>query len=263
MNRSFIFVPAKEKMLSKIETMQADYIIIDLEDSIEPDEKTAALERVVNYLNTSALQKQILVRLNKDRYQNEAQELAQNKSIGFMLPKFEGPDNYEMCTEIWKSHMVFALVESPMGIIRMDQIAACEWVDGVAFGAEDYTCNVNMVNSSETLRYQKSCIVTYCKAYHKIAVDTPSFKISDLEAFQAEVDDAVELGFDGKMLIHPKHILYINERFANTDIAVLEDIVHQYEASGQAVLVIDGKVYEKMHIDRFKKIIKENGGIKV
>ena len=261
MNRSFIFVPAKDKMMSKIETMQADCIIIDLEDSIEAGEKEAALARVVSYLEGNTPTQQILVRLNRERYPEEANQLSRFEKVGFMLPKFEGVRSYDACADIWRTHTTFALVETPLGLIRLDETASCEWIDGVAFGAEDFTCKVNMVNSSETLRYQKSSIVTYCKAYNKLAVDTPSFKISDEDAFKAEVDDAAALGFDGKMLIHPKHIAYINERFGNADISVLKQIVQQYEENGQAVLVIDGKVYEKMHIDRFKKIIKENGGL--
>lgn len=260
MNRSFIFVPAKEKMLQKVDTFTADRIILDLEDSIEQADKENALDRVLEYLRKTECIDKIIVRLNKNRYMSEAKQLSRFPIHGFMLPKFETIDDYSDCIDIWSNYYIYALVETPLGMIHLDEIASCEWVFGIAFGAEDYTCRVNMDNSIRALYYQKSSIVTYCKSYEKIAIDTPSFKLNDEDAFMAEVDDAVSLGFDGKMLIHPKHIDYINMRFNTSDTSFLQSIVNQYELSGEAVLVIDGKVYEKMHIDRFKKILRENGG---
>lgn len=260
MTRSLIFVPAKEKMLSKISNMDADACIIDLEDSIEAFDKEAALDRVKMFLQNADIKQEIYVRLNAERFSEEATVLSEFEQIGFMLPKFENPEFYNECISVWKNHKVIALVETPLGIVNINLISSCEWVDAVAFGAEDYTCKVNMLNSTETLRYQRSCLVTYCKAYGKPVYDTPSFKINDEEAFRAEVDSAADIGFDGKLLIHPKHISYINDVFGGADVDALKEIVRQYEESGKAVLVIGGEVYEKMHIDRMKKIIKENGG---
>ena len=260
MTRSLIFVPAKEKMLSKIENMEADACIIDLEDAIEPVDKADALKRVVVFLEKTHAKQQLYIRLNSENYQNEAMTLSKYEKVGFMLPKFESTFFYTKCEELWKTHPVIALVETPMGIVNINEISSCHWVDAVAFGAEDYTCKTNMVNSVETLYYQKSRLITYCKAYGKSVYDTPSFQINQEDAFHAEVDAAVILGFDGKLLIHPKHIEYINIAFSASDLDSMKAIIKQYEDSGKAVLVIDGKVYENMHINRMKKIIKENGG---
>lgn len=261
MIRSLIFVPAKEKMLAKICNMRANAFIIDLEDSIEITEKSSALQRVKLYLENNEISDNIYIRLNKDNFRNELHELKEFTKIGFMLPKFESPDDYADAEEFMKEHFVIALVETPLGVVNIKRIVSCEWVNAVAFGAEDYTCRVNMKNSCETLLYQKSRLVTYAKAYEKFIYDTPSFSINDDAVFMSEVDNAVSLGFDGKLLIHPKHIDYINSAFGSNDLEYFKKIIEQYELSHKPVIVIDGKIYEKMHIDRMKKILKENGDV--
>ncbi|MBO4807321.1 MAG: CoA ester lyase [Paludibacteraceae bacterium] len=261
MLRSLIFVPAKEKMLQKISNMEADAVIIDLEDSVEDADKGNALIRVKQYLSANSLSQSVYVRLNSGNYEEEAKSLSRIGNVGFMLPKFEDVRAYSKCEGIWDAHSVIALVETPMGIVNMNSIASCSWVDAVAFGAEDYTCMVNMENTPESLYYQKSRLNTYCKAYKKLSFDTPSFCVDDYEKFKKEVDSAVSLGFSGKLLIHPKHIEYINQAFGSCDIPSLKKIVDQYDEAGLAVLVIEGRVYEKMHIDRMRRIIKENSKI--
>ncbi len=258
MIRSLIFVPAKEKMLSKINTFAADAVIIDLEDSIEINDKKDALIRVKNYLNANTLKQVVFVRLNSDNFLEEATILSKFKDIGFMLPKFENTNYYSLCENIWKAHKVIALIETPKGLININSIASCDWVYAVGFGAEDYTCSTNMKNSIETLAFHKNYLITFCKAYNKLSFDTPSFCLDNYADFKKEVDNAVSIGFNGKMLIHPKHIDYINNAFINNDIEYIKNIVEQYEKNDSAISVIDGKIYEKMHINHFKKLIKEN-----
>ena len=118
-----------------------------------------------------------------------------------------------------------------------------------------------MNNEFKKLYFQKSMIITYCKAFGKKAYDTPSFQLKDMEAFVEEVEDARSIGFDGKLLIHPKHIKSINEVFSSANIEYMKEIVDAYDAQNEAVFVYKDKVYEKMHITRFKRVIKENGGL--
>lgn len=257
MLRSLLFVPAKEKMMSKITALNADGFIIDLEDSINEEEKSDALKLLCSYLHEHPECSNIYVRLNKTRFEEEA--IALNSfNIGFMLPKFETSEDYSRIEGIWNQHKLIALVETPIGVINIQQIAQCPWVDAIAFGAEDYTASVNMLNDDALLLPVKSSLIVSAKAYGKKIFDTPSFKINDQEAFEKEVSNSVSLGFDGKLLINPKHIEFVNKSFADADLDHLAYIVAEYEKSGEAVAVIDGKVYEKMHINRFKRIIKEN-----
>lgn len=257
-NRSLIFVPAEEKMLSKLGAMEADAYIIDLEDSIQISQKEEALNLVIRTLESIDTNKHnIIIRLNSDRYLHEAEKLALFEQIKFMLPKLETPSDYEAGISIWERHGAVGLIETPKGIINVKEIAACPWIEGIAFGAEDYTAKVNMENDFHLLQFQKSMLITYAKAYGKKVYDTPCFKLHDQNLFENEVKNSVALGFDGKLCISPKHIPYINSRFSVVDIDEIKRIVERYDLLGEAVAVIDGNVYEKMHIDRFRRILKE------
>lgn len=255
MLRSFLFVPAKERMLAKIGTLEADAYIIDLEDSIEDEKKADALALVEIFLENYDANAPLFVRLNKENVGDEIAKLKRFKNLGFMLPKFETPFFYSEFQTVWETHQVIALVETPMGIVKVEEIAKCPWVDMIAFGAEDYTASVNMENSPELLIYQKSRLVTYAKAYGKYVLDTPSFRVDNFAAFTKELEMTVKLGFDGKMAISPKHISDINRAFVKMSIEEIEHIIKQYEEVGTAVQVIDGRVYEKMHINRLKSML--------
>ena len=110
----------------------------------------------------------------------------------------------------------------------------------------------------EFLSYQKGMLLTYAKANNKKIYDTPSFQIKNKKIFEEEVQSSVDLGFDGKLAINPKHIESINKAFNSYEIELIKNIIKIYEKEAKAVAVIDGKVYEKMHIDRLKRILKEN-----
>ena len=257
MVRSLLFVPAKEKFLNKISSLNSDGFIIDLEDSIKGEDKETALKVLCDFLNRNDVTSGLYVRINKDRFQNEVTTLNQY-GVGFMLPKFEKIEDYQNSTDIWEKHEIIALIETPLGLVNASSIAACPWIDGLAFGAEDFTASINMENRSDLLLSYKSMLVLQAKACSKKIFDTPSFNILNQTDFEKDVEQSVSLGFDGKMLIHPSHIEYINTLFGKIDLDYLEYVISEYEKSGEAVVIVDGKVYEKMHINRMKKILREN-----
>ncbi len=178
---------------------------------------------------------------------------------GYMIPKFEDPCDYEQYASYFEGRNVIALIETPVGIINLKEIASSSLVSMIAFGAEDFTSVIGMKNCTESLSYARSAIVTFGKAYGKAVIDTPSFIIDDMEALEKEIHIAVDMGFDGKLSIHPKQVAKINELFQLYDLDKMKEIVTQYETAGEAVLRIDNKVYEKMHIAHYKRILKEHG----
>lgn len=255
--RSLLFVPAVEKMLNKINTLNADAFIADLEDSIPDENKNSALESLKNFLSIN--EKRIYIRLNRDRLDKELAYLYDSSFEGVMIPKFERPESYEKYIDKIRNRKVIALVESPLGFIHLNEIASCEWVDAIAFGAEDYTSIIGMDNRSEFLIGIKNQIIAYAKAYHKLAYDTPCFILNDDLALEAEIQLSQKLGFDGKLAINPKHIPLIDKTFKLCDIGYIKRIIDEYNSSGEAVVKIDGKVYERMHIAHLKKVLKEQG----
>ena len=159
--KSLLFVPAKEKMLRKIGTLEADAYIIDLEDSIEESDKETALKLVCEFLdNIEETRYTIVIRVNKDRYTKEITKLS-SYDVSFMLPKYEQHSDY-INLPIGKDYI--ALIETPLGILNAREIASDSKIVALAFGAEDFTAGIGMDNCVELLLYPKSTLVVCAKA---------------------------------------------------------------------------------------------------
>ena len=254
--RSLLFVPAVERMLYKIPQLSADAFIVDLEDSIPDDKKVEALELVKTFLTKNT--KKVYIRLDEKHFDSELQTLESLAIEGYMIPKFENPDNYSIFEHYFYNRFVIALVETPSGIANLEKIASCKWVNAIAFGAEDYTSSVGMLNRFELLVGIRNMLVMYAKAFHKPVYDSPSLIIDNTEELKREIQLAKDMGFDGKMAINPIQISLIDSVYKSCDIEHIKSIIDRYKSSGKAVVKIDGKVYEKMHINKLEEKLKEN-----
>lgn len=253
-NRSYLFVPATDKLLSKIPLCKADAVIIDLEDSIPESDKMESLKRVVEFLKDNNNQN-IYIRINSDNYKEEISQLDGFEIKGYMIPKTETVSDVDKISAV-TSKEIIALVESINGVINIDSIAKCDRVSAIAFGAEDFTSQAGIFNDDFYLSYTKNRIVLHTKACNKNVIDTISLNIKDEEKYRAVALNSKKFGFDGKLAIHPMQVDIINDIF-NDDIKLYVDIVSKYDSSDLAVLEIDGKIYEKPHIDAMKRKIKE------
>ena len=257
MYNSILFVPATEKLLPKIEECSANMVIIDLEDAIPDNEKTSALCILKTFLEEYSYSKDIYVRINCNRLREEIQVLNCYDIKGYMLPKTESVSDIEKISCIANKKNIVALVETAMGIINIGEIAKSDKISMIAFGAEDYTTQCKIKNDSLFLAYPKSKIVAYSKAFNKPVFDTISLNITDKELYRKEVYDSYNYGFDGKLAIHPMQIDIINEIYHNIDIEYYKHIIYEYEKNGQGVLNINGKVFERPHIEQIKRKLKE------
>ncbi len=258
--KSLLYVPSTPKMLNKIFSSEADGFLIDLEDSIKEDDKKQALEDAFNFIKDNPNpNKEFFVRVAGNHIEEEVEKLNGLSFRGYMIPKFEKVIDYEKYKNYLSCKDVIALVETPLGLINIKEIASCSFVTMLSFGAEDFTSAIGMKNCTDTLNYAKSTLVTYGKAFHKPVYDTPSFIINDDTALHDDIQSAVDLGFDGKCAIHPKQVKIINELFKYYDLETIKKVIKQYEDSGKAVLQIGDKVFEKMHIAHYKRILKEHG----
>ncbi len=253
---SLLFVPGREKMLEKILASSADAHIIDLEDSISQDEKESALDATIHFLENHVTEN-CFIRIDRLLMREQLLRLKKCQFRGIMVPKVEDCVFLDECAGSFVNRAVIALVETPIGLSKIDSIASNPKIMALAFGAEDYTAATNMQKSEASLLFLKSRLVMFAKAHGKKVYDTPSFCIQDVARADAEAEHSAQLGFDGKMAIHPKLIPGIHKAFAANDIENIRKIVNQYENQNEAIVVIDGKVYEKMYIARFKRILKE------
>ena len=254
--KSMIFVPAVEKRLAKIGKMHADAYIIDLEDSIAQNDKDRALHLTADFLK-DCKETNIFIRINRDRFMQELEILDQFK-IGFMLPKIQTVQDYAEAAECFMSRSIIALIETPLALLNAGSIASIPWVTALAFGAEDFTVAANMMNETNNLFVAKSILAIAAKASNKRVYDTPCFELQSEQSINTELEMAVNLGYDGKLAIHPKQVELINRAFGIYSTEHLRYLIETYEKSGQAVCEIDGRVYEKLHIDRFRRMLSSD-----
>ncbi len=137
--RSALFIPAKERFLDGYQAREADVVIFDLEDSVEEEDKESALVRLANFLKSRSGEERFYVRVNKSRALQEISFLNALAVEGYMLPKAEQVDELLVMEESLGGKKVIALVETPLGILNVKEIAACPMVNIVAFGAEDFS----------------------------------------------------------------------------------------------------------------------------
>lgn len=253
-----LFVPAIDKFINNISECNADAVIIDLEDSIPTTDKLFALERVCNFLEEYSYKKDIFVRINKENANNEISRLEKYNICGYMLPKTETRSDIETISKL-TDKKIFVLIESAKGILNLREIVSYENTDMIAFGAEDYSSSVGIKNEDRFLIYPKSKISVYGSAYNKPTFDTISLEIRDMDVYTKEVYETKNYGFSGKLAIHPIQIDIINRVFKNEDYNYYEYIIKEYDKQGGGVLNIDGKIFEKPHIDIFKKKLKNAG----
>lgn len=248
-----IFVPAYSIYLNKISSLECNGIIIDLEDSVSLTDKDKALDNCINFFENNEINKNVYIRINSERAAYEIEKIQRYNVAGFVIPKIEHRSDIPECCE----KEVIGLVETPRGILNIKDIVSDSRVCGIAFGAEDYSAIVGCENEENSLLYAKSKIVTYCNAYNICSLDTVYTDVHNDTEFRKAVEYSKKMGFDGKMLIHPKQIHIFRDVYESVDHTQMEHIIKLFNESKTGVLQIDDKIYERPHIDRFKKILNE------
>jgi len=178
-----------------------------------------------------------LIRINpieSIHFQNDIQAvlplIAEGFLDGLVLPKVDGPDyiryvgefitrSLKNSSNIDTTGKILAIVESARGIINLkDIVQAHPRLDGLIFGAEDYSADAGITRTPSTreLLYARSAVVTYAAAFGKQAIDMVSMNFEDLETLKRESKEGAEMGFTGKQCIHPKQIETIHQAFAPT-----------------------------------------------
>lgn len=262
--RSLMFTPGtnKERLLKSVSS-EADALLWDLEDAVHPDEKAAAravIQEALDELEDKPA-KPIFLRVNQygTEWYAEDVKLARHENVnGIMLPKAESARQVQ---ETWDgmgaNGELIVLVETAVGIVRLEDIFSNPNVSGVAFGAIDYAVDADLTLTEAGLEaiYARSRIVTYAKAAGIDGIyDTVFADIHNTESLQKRAVSARALGFNGQMAVHPKQIETIHEVYSPSreDIDWAVKVLHhaEHEAKGAGVFMLDGKMVDRPIIEK-------------
>ncbi|WP_438987264.1 HpcH/HpaI aldolase/citrate lyase family protein [Marivivens donghaensis] len=258
--RSALYIPgSKERALEKARGLPVDAILFDLEDAVAPDEKVNARHTLKEALYQGGYgNKYRVVRINgldTEWGKDDAAETLEMECDAVLLPKVNSTADVDALAAIIGDKKIWAMMETPLGIINAASIAAHPSIEGFVLGTNDLAKDLNTrkADRREPLLYALQAALLAAKAYGVITIDGVYNAFKDDEGLKVECEQGRDMGYDGKSLIHPAQVEITNAAFAPTEaeielaqrqIAAFEEA----EAQGLGVAVVDGKIVENLHI---------------
>ncbi len=265
--RSVLYIPgSKERALEKARTLPVDAIIFDLEDAVAADEKGNARETLKSALAAGGYGARVkIVRINgldTEWGRSDAEALRDMEADVVLLPKVNSAADVDALAAITGDIPIWAMMETPRGMLNASEIAAHPLMAGFVMGTNDLAKELQTLFRADRLPLMTSlglCLLA-AKAEGLIIIDGVYNAFKDDEGLAIECAQGRDMGFDGKTLIHPAQIDITNAAFAPSDseidlarrqIAAFEEV----EALGQGVAVVDGKIVENLHVVTAREIL--------
>jgi (3S)-malyl-CoA thioesterase len=265
--RSVLYIPAsKARALDKARSLPVDAIIFDLEDAVTPEEKSNARALLAEELGKGGYGDRVrLVRINgldTEWGRDDARAARDMDCDAILLPKVGSPGDVDALAEIIGDTPVWAMMETPAGMLNAHAIAAHPLVAGFVLGTNDLAkeLNTRFRADREPLLTGLGLCLLAAKAEGVIAIDGVYNAFKDAAGLEAECLQGRDMGFDGKSLIHPAQVEIANRAFAPSpkeidlarrQIAAFEET----EASGQGVAVVDGRIVENLHVATARELL--------
>ena len=216
---AWLFCPADRPERFEKAAAAADIVILDLEDGVAAKDRDAAREAL---LSTPLDPGRTVVRVNPSATEDHPRDLevlARTPYTTVMLAKTESAEQVAALAPL----DVVVLVETPLGALAVTETARVDNVYAVMWGAEDLFAVTGGTNNRypdgtyrEVARHVRSQSLLAAKAFGKLALDSVFLDIKNLDGLRAEVDDAVAVGFDVKVAIHPSQVAVIRDGYAPT-----------------------------------------------
>lgn len=258
--RSALYIPgSKERALDKARTLATDVILFDLEDAVAPDEKPVARSTLSAELGKGGYGARLrIVRINgldTPWGQEDAHAVASMDCDGVLLPKVDGPGDLDALAELVPDLPIWAMMETPLGILNANAIAAHPRLVGFVIGTNDLAKDLTtrpVPDRAPLWTALQTCVLA-ARANGIVVLDGVYNAFKDDEGLAVECAQGRDFGMDGKTLIHPAQLAIANAAFAPSDAEI--DLAKRQiaafeaaEADGQGVAVVDGKIVENLHI---------------
>ncbi len=258
--RSVLYIPAsKPRALDKARGLPVDAIIFDLEDAVSVDEKVASRAILAEALSAGGYGARMkIIRINGlDTQWGKDDAIAAIKMDpdAILLPKVSSPEDLDALADITGDMPLWAMMETPAGMINAPAIGAHPRLQGMVMGTNDLAKELQTRHRADRLPLQAGlglCLLA-AKANDCVIIDGVYNAFKDDEGLKVECDQGRDMGFDGKTLIHPAQVEVTNTAFSPTEAEV--DLArrqiaafNEVEATGQGVAVVDGKIVENLHV---------------
>ncbi|WP_420145538.1 HpcH/HpaI aldolase/citrate lyase family protein [Sphingobium sp.] len=269
--RSALYLPAiNERAIAKARTMTCDAVILDLEDSVAPDQKAQARDNAVCALAEGGFAaREVVIRVNGHDtpwHQADVTAVRSARPDALLLPKVSAPDDVLRCAAMLDGDMpIWAMIETARSLFHLDAIAATARTGRLAclvIGTNDLVKELRATPAPD-----RAIIIPFLMSAlaaaraHDLSILDGVFNTLDDEAdFIAECRQGAAMGFDGKTLIHPRQIDACHDAYSPgpDDIAWARTVIAAFDQDDnrqKGVIRIDGKMVERLHLAQARQVM--------
>ena len=283
--RSLMFVPAhNEKLLNSAAKSEADVLLLDVEDSVQPVEnKQIARDNIVRYVGEKRFHQMIFPRINDRESGHLLKDLMQLTVPGidgFMYPKsYTGQDvyfvdkllesiEYEKGMPVGTFRLI-PLIETSAAVLNAQDICrASQRVIAIAFGCEDFVTDLEGIHDHEGMSIftARALIALAARANNVLPIDTVHISVHDLEDLEKNLKIARNLGFEGMLVLNPKELPLVHKYFSPSseeikDAEEMLQMAEEAEKEGKGVAVKNNKFIGPPMIVAAKKVLEKHNAI--
>lgn len=272
--RSVLYMPgANTRALEKARTLPADALIFDLEDAVAPEAKEAARGNVVAAAASKSYGKrEIAIRCNglgTPWGKEDVAAIARSGADAILVPKVESAADVAAIVALLdtagapQSMAVWAMMETPKGMLRAEEVAGSHpRLRLFVMGTNDLVKDMRARHTPMRLPMLTALGLGMlaARAHGLTILDGVYNDIQDVEGFKAVCQQGLEMGFDGKTLIHPSQVEPCNEVFAPSaaELEMAGKIVVAFKAAqaeGKGVVTVDGRMIENLHVEQAERAL--------
>lgn len=280
LRRTMMFVPGNNSgMVKDAGIYGADSIMFDLEDSVSMDQKDAARILVYEALQTQDYgNAELVVRVNgidTPFFRSDVFAMVKAGIEVIRLPKVESAQmmkdlvstieeaEKKFGIKVGTTH-VMAAIESARGVMKCLEIAeSSDRMIGLALSAEDYTTDMktHRYPDGAELEFARNMILHAARAAGIAAFDTVFTNMNDVEGFERETKHIHQLGFDGKSLVNPRQIDWVNKFFEPTKKEIenaldVEAAIEEAKSKGSGVISMNGQMVDRPVVLRAQRVMR-------
>lgn len=273
--RSVLYMPgANERALEKAKGIDADALILDLEDAVSPDAKPEARDRVCAAVTSGEYgHRELAIRVNGIGTEWHDADIAAAAKAGpdaVLVPKVNSAAEVRQLVAALENAgapettALWAMVETPIALLQAGEIAAAhDRLTVIVMGTNDVvneTYGLHVPGRNPVVLTSLSIALLAARAAGKVILDGVYNDVKDLEGFDAEARQGREMGFDGKTLIHPSQVEPANAIFgpSQDEVEHAKAMISTFEeakAAGQGVVTFNGRMVEELHVRDARRIL--------
>lgn len=258
--RSMLFVPAsRPRAIEKARTLDCDFIILDLEDSVVAEDRDKARQAAVEAVKAGFDGRPCAIRINSEGRRDHGLDMVAVRAAAppyVILPKVvEARQAHDV--HLVTQRRVIPMIESPTGLVNAQRIAREAGVVALLAGTNDLRRGLGVPPDAprSAISFALQSIVLAARAAGVAVFDGVFNGLDDPEGLARECEEGRQMGFDGKSIIHPSHIATANAAFSPSEPALhnAHALVEAYTGGAQRY---DGRMIESMHVEEAKALIE-------